>query len=779
MQISWGLALAGLLGLGTADAAADQVTFDTQFGDIEVVRALGELETGDAVAAHQRLQRVLAGPAPVWPEVRFIAARAALAAGFPTQAVELLHNLDEALVETQDFVWELRARAYRAEGDWEKARATWRDILAMPRSPLHDVAAFGIADAEFGMHNLRAARAAYENAISRASRSDEAMTARYNLGRIAEMEGRFNDAAEYYRYLAYRHPSHPLHDPAEARLRFLSSSQLSSPPRFSDQLNRIDRLLSARSLEEAARWISDLSKNARTNTERFLLRYRQAQLAYRLRDYPQAVEDFGYLARGTSSWSRRIKYEEWLARTYSAAGDYDAAIKLHLQIANRKEYATTARRALFKAAWLAFNGADHPRAIKLFGQFVQAYPSDSSASDALWYLAWNAYRAGDLPTSAATFRSLRQKFPTSSLVQRAHYWEGRIATLMGRGHDAQESYAAARDFIPLTYYSAMAEQRLRELQSETSPSIPVASLTPMRPEEPTADDNPHDLLQPAADELPTAGGLRRLRQVHLPWGAAVFDWSSPDGQRAIRLLRMGLPDQAAEVVGDMDAMPGHDANDVHYARARLLWAFGDYHRAYRLVATAFASRLEDGYSPEERRYFHIAFPAAHGELVQSAAQEFGISPLLIWSLMRQESAFDHRARSWASANGLMQIIPRTGNKIAERLNMKEYNYGVLRSPAVNVRFGAWYLKELLTKFHGHPALAIGSYNAGPEAMSRWVELRGELATDEFIEEIPYRETRHYVKRVLGNLVVYSKLYGQADLTLPHSVPDTYLDNINF
>ncbi|MEZ4269924.1 MAG: transglycosylase SLT domain-containing protein [Myxococcota bacterium] len=88
-----------------------------------------------------------------------------------------------------------------------------------------------------------------------------------------------------------------------------------------------------------------------------------------------------------------------------------------------------------------------------------------------------------------------------------------------------------------------------------------------------------------------------------------------------------------------------------------------------------------------------------------------------------ESAYDDRARSWASANGLMQIIPRTGRLIAERLDIQDYNYGVLRVVPVNVRFGSWYLGALLQKFRGNLTLAIGSYNAGPLAVSRWVDQR--------------------------------------------------------
>ena len=89
------------------------------------------------------------------------------------------------------------------------------------------------------------------------------------------------------------------------------------------------------------------------------------------------------------------------------------------------------------------------------------------------------------------------------------------------------------------------------------------------------------------------------------------------------------------------------------------------------------------------------------------------------------------------------------------------------------------MSELIKKFKGHPALAIASYNAGPKAVSRWVDLRGGMATDEFIEEIPFRETRHYVKAVLSNFSVYSELYERKSVTVPETIGMDYLDNINF
>jgi soluble lytic murein transglycosylase len=155
----------------------------------------------------------------------------------------------------------------------------------------------------------------------------------------------------------------------------------------------------------------------------------------------------------------------------------------------------------------------------------------------------------------------------------------------------------------------------------------------------------------------------------------------------------------------------------------------------------------------------IAYPDAHAGLVESASREFSVSPLLVLAIMRQESAFDDRARSTASANGLMQIIPDTATKIAKALREDGFEGPQVTEKAVNVRFGTWYLGQLMTKFNDNPIMAIASYNAGPEAVARWLAADGEREEDEWVESIPYDQTRNYVRRVLRSVHVYRSLYG--------------------
>jgi soluble lytic murein transglycosylase len=127
--------------------------------------------------------------------------------------------------------------------------------------------------------------------------------------------------------------------------------------------------------------------------------------------------------------------------------------------------------------------------------------------------------------------------------------------------------------------------------------------------------------------------------------------------------------------------------------------------------------------------------------------------------MREESTYEPRAESPAGALGLMQIIPPTAERIATSLGVAPLALESLFDPKTNIRFGTYYLKDLLHRFDGSSALAIAAYNAGPEAVNEWRTRDGALRQDAFVESVPYGETRRYLRRVLRSYRVYRLLYG--------------------
>lgn len=153
----------------------------------------------------------------------------------------------------------------------------------------------------------------------------------------------------------------------------------------------------------------------------------------------------------------------------------------------------------------------------------------------------------------------------------------------------------------------------------------------------------------------------------------------------------------------------------------------------------------------------LLYPAAYMQEVQDAAREYDIDPMLLLAVMREESRFASDARSVAGAMGLLQLMPATAQKVAKsaRVITNGNGNGYLYDPRTNIRLGAYYLKQLLARFGSAP-MAIAAYNAGENAVSKWLKEGGYTEPDEFIEDIPYNETRNYVKKVLTSYIEYTR-----------------------
>ena len=164
-------------------------------------------------------------------------------------------------------------------------------------------------------------------------------------------------------------------------------------------------------------------------------------------------------------------------------------------------------------------------------------------------------------------------------------------------------------------------------------------------------------------------------------------------------------------------------------------------------------------SPRSRWAWDCAFPQPYSADVRATAVEEAVDTALVYGVMRQESAFNPAIVSPASAYGLLQLIPDTAAKLAkaEDLKPEDADEAHLVDPAINVRLGTRYLRDLVARFDGQLPLAVAAYNAGEDAVDRWKARGANLDVDTFVERIPYAETRTYVVKVMGNVARYGYL----------------------
>jgi soluble lytic murein transglycosylase len=153
------------------------------------------------------------------------------------------------------------------------------------------------------------------------------------------------------------------------------------------------------------------------------------------------------------------------------------------------------------------------------------------------------------------------------------------------------------------------------------------------------------------------------------------------------------------------------------------------------------------------------YPLPYQEVVFNAAEQYEVDPYLVYAVMRAESKYLVHATSPKGARGLMQIMPETGSWIAGKLRVKDFTFSMLYEPEVNIEFGTWYLSSLKEEFDGNPVLILASYNGGRGNVKQWKQQYNWSADFSDAQQIPFIETRNYVKKVLNNYDAYKRLYG--------------------
>ncbi len=228
-------------------------------------------------------------------------------------------------------------------------------------------------------------------------------------------------------------------------------------------------------------------------------------------------------------------------------------------------------------------------------------------------------------------------------------------------------------------------------------------------------------------------------------------------QKAKLLGNGGLIDFA---VKELQAAATEDKGNWPLAEtAQIYTDTGHFDRAIEVMKHSVPSYFAVDIPTLPREYWDALFPRPYWSDLKKYSVANGLDPYLVASLIRQESEFNPLAVSRANAVGLMQLLPKTGKNVAKQEGLKRYNATQLFSPAVNLQLGTRYFRGMVDKFGGSFEHALAAYNAGSDRVDEWMGQGPYRDSPEFVESIPFTETREYVQAIMRNASVYRQLYG--------------------
>jgi soluble lytic murein transglycosylase len=542
-----------------------------------------------------------------------------------------------------------------------------------------------------------------------------------------------------------------------------------------DQDRRMEQLLNAGEFEEVRSELKEWMASAKNPESVGHVEMELGQLALAEGKSKEAID---HLLNAQDKLKNNLTVQMLLSKAYAQSDDYPSAVENYLKASQmgprfgRK--ATLAQKALFQAAFLSYQYRNYDGAARIFetiarqgrGQFVW---------DAKWHLAWIRYLKGDYEGAKKEFTELSHNRHFSAVDQeKLTYWRAMSEYRDGNLDEAKSLFTDLAKKSRLGYYTGAAQARLASIW----PAAPAAMPAPPQvssPPSPSATPAPEvSQRKPASEETLSADkevekldeGTNEDEEAGVT-DSGPFELGPPITslrsqamvdrfERAKDLIDLGFNSWALLELREIERRTTNrgylQSLMAEYSKA------GDFSRSATIADNVFETERVQGGITGSFSLWTYAFPEAYSHFVISDGKKYEVPPSLVWSVMRGESGFREDIHSQAGAMGLMQLIIPTAKKVAQGLGLSDFKNSMLLTPETNILLGTKYLKRLDKVMTHNLPLIIASYNAGPHRVKGWLKDFGDLDLDEFVEHIPYVETRNYVKKVMRNYFVYETLY---------------------
>lgn len=438
---------------------------------------------------------------------------------------------------------------------------------------------------------------------------------------------------------------------------------------------------------------------------------------YAERKFPLAINAYKKVleARGKNEYYSAAYYK--LVLSYQKIGKEERANKLIKEFISRYPKDDYTEKMLYNLANHYKERYLYEEAIKVYRKLVERDTKSSLAEESMWKISQCYIKLKNYHESIRTYQHLIKRYPASKYVTSTHFWIGKCYEHLGEYEKACLSYNEVTN-RESGYYSNLARKYIKKL-------------------------NKYEEVKGKETFLP---------EDNIVWK----NIKTTDLGRAQGLMELKIFDDAIIELKSMAILKNVDKGSIYYNLAICYQEEGKYKESL-YWAGKLRHQLNSQKNNIPKELHSMLYPLKYYELVSKYSEAYHLDPHLVLAVIREESRYDPYALSIANARGLMQIMPKTGEEIAKSI---EANFSLekLFIPEWNIRMGSWYLKKLIDNYRGNEVLALAAYNGGPKNVASWVEKYGLFDLDEFVESIPYQETREYVKRVLSTYQMYKEIY---------------------
>jgi soluble lytic murein transglycosylase len=561
---------------------------------------------------------------------------------------------------------------------------------------------------------------------------DEKPLSLFILATALEKTGRAKDAYLAYQEIYYGFPDLPLAEEARKETvrmqkRYRGGFQVGG---FKQQMRRIKFLMKKGKYAEAESYINSVIRTRITAVERSRLWLKKAIALKMQGKRKQAVIVFRNIINQRPKQPLRPRAIYMLAKLHWNRGENRRAFRLLSDLIREYPADSRAGPAYYIKGRIAASRENFQQALEYYKTSAEKYPKARTAENALWEIGWLRYNLGDYSQAEKIFRRHIEKYRFSEQRPKFLFWL--VRTMEKEGKNTNSFTEKLRENFPFSYYALFINgipgdiAQVKEYSAPADSRIFASFMTeieeyslPFR-DSPKLNEKQKWYLDSAKNWILTGFGRR--------------------AEKLLALLENELPDSTGNLVF------------MGYQHHRS----GDYSRIIKNFWKVRSKKFEDGKTA--RLVKLLMFPLPHWKTIRKEAEKNRLDPRLLLAIMRQESAFNPDSVSRANAHGLMQIIPKTAEKISRKLGMKKAGSANLLDPHTNIRMGAFHLASLLKESRGKVVPAVASYNAGRKAVKVWLERFPDDGLMEFIEKIPFSETRTYVKNVLRNYGIYKEMY---------------------